>query len=102
MLATSQASTGIDFEINSDDGDGTDRDLGGCQSPSASGENHVNFEICKFNCEFSKKFGLVVRGSVLQVARFKPIANFPIDPVRPDGPQQMPLQLSLRKSEILS
>jgi hypothetical protein len=51
----------IDFEIYPHDWDGTSRVFSGCQSPSASRENHLNFEVCKFKCEFREKFGLVVR-----------------------------------------
>jgi hypothetical protein len=57
---------GIDFEIYPHDRDGTSRVLSRCQSPGAPGENHINFEACEFKCEFGEKFGLVVRGSVLE------------------------------------
>jgi Histidine kinase-, DNA gyrase B-, and HSP90-like ATPase len=57
---------GIDFEINPHDWDVRGRVLSGCQSPGATGEDHINFEACKFKCKFRKKFGLVVRGSVLK------------------------------------
>jgi hypothetical protein len=57
---------GIDFEVYPYDRDRTRRVPGGCQSPGAPGENHINFEACEFKCELGEKFGLIVRGSVLE------------------------------------
>src|SRR5262249_27703924 len=53
----------IDFEVYPCNRDRTSRILSGCQSPGASGENHINVEACEFKCEFGEKFRLVVRGS---------------------------------------
>src|SRR5258705_11330574 len=66
MLSTRPASTGSISRIYPHDWDGTSCVFSGCQRPSASGENHLNFEVCKFKCEFREKFGLVVRGSVFK------------------------------------
>jgi len=57
---------GIDFKVYSHDRDGARRVLSGCQSPSAPGENHINFEACEFKCEFREKIRLVVCRSVLE------------------------------------
>src|SRR5439155_8510263 len=57
---------GIDFEIYPHGRDRTRSVLSSYQSPSAPGENHINFEACEFKCELGEKFRLVVRGSVLK------------------------------------
>jgi hypothetical protein len=57
---------GINFEVNTDDRDRFRRALSCCQSPSAPGENHVNLETCKFECQVGKQFRFAVRRSVLE------------------------------------
>src|SRR5437016_9017868 len=66
MLATSAASTGIDFEVYPHDRNRRRRVLSGCQCPGAAGENHINFEPCEVERELWENFRLVVRGSVLE------------------------------------
>ena len=47
---------GIGFKVYSYNQDRRCGILGGGQSPSTSGENHIHFARCKFKCKVRKKF----------------------------------------------